>query len=324
MAREDAAAGGDASEATVGEPGDGGPRCGFICVLGAPNVGKSTLVNRLVGAKVSIVSPKVQTTRARVLGIAMAGESQLLLVDTPGLFQPRQRLDQAMVSAAWEGTADADAIVLLVDSARGAGDGEARVVDWLRGRGRQAILVLNKVDAVDKRRLLALAQTLNGAGVFAETFMISALTGDGVADLTAQFARIVPPGPWLYPADQLSDMPQALLAAEITREKAFWRLQQELPYAIAVETEAWAAFDDGSVRIDQTIWVERDGQRGIVIGKNGQRLKEIGALARHEMETAFERRVHLFLHVKVRPDWKNNPVFYRLHGLPFPGGGASH
>ena len=251
-------------------------RCGFVAVLGAPNVGKSTLVNRIVGTKVSIVSPKVQTTRARVLGIAIIDASQVLLVDTPGLFQPTRRLDQAMVSAAWEGASGADEVMLLVDSTRGADPSTGHVVDWLATRRRKAILVLNKIDAVEKRLLLALAHDLDATSVFSRLFMISALTGDGVNDLASYLASTVPPGPWLYPEDQVSDMPGYLLAAEITREKLFWRLQQELPYAVAVETESWTTGKDGSVRIEQTIFVEREGQRAIVIGKGGQQIKRVG------------------------------------------------
>ena len=293
-------------------------RCGFVAILGSPNVGKSTLVNRLVGAKVSIVSPKVQTTRARVLGIAIVGASQILLVDTPGLFEPRRRLDAAMVEAAWEGARGADEIALVVDSIRGSDEGAARAIEWLRRRHRQAVLVLNKVDAVAKPRLLALAQDLGATEAFSRTFMLSALTGDGVADLAASLAALVPPGPWLYPEDEVSDMPAWLLAAEITREKLFWQLQQELPYSIAVETESWNWGKDGSARIEQVIYVEREGQRGIVIGKGGQQLKRVGELARKEMQDAFDCRVHLFLFVKVREKWREDPVFFRLHGLGLP------
>jgi GTPase len=292
-------------------------RCGFVAILGSPNVGKSTLVNRLVGAKVSIVSPKVQTTRARVLGIAIIGSSQILLVDTPGLFPPRRRLDEAMVDAAWQGARGADQVVLVVDSTRGLDEGAEQAIGWLRQRCRRALLVLNKVDAVAKPRLLALAQNLNTTGAFSQTFMLSALTGDGVADLAATLADLVPPGPWLYPEDEVSDMPAWLLASEITREKLFWQLQQELPYSIAVETESWTWGKDGSARIEQVIYVEREGQRGIVIGKGGQQLKRVGELARKEMQEAFDCRVHLFLFVKVREKWREDPVFFRLHGLSF-------
>ncbi len=283
--------------------------------LGSPNVGKSTLVNRLVGAKVSIVSPKVQTTRSRVLGIAIVGSSQILLVDTPGLFQPRRRLDRAMVDAAWQGASGADQVALVVDSMRGSDAGAERAIEWLRTRQRRGILVLNKVDAVAKPRLLALARDLDATGAFGRVFMVSALTGDGVADLAGWLARSVPPGPWLYPEDEVSDMPARLLAAEITREKLFWRLQQELPYSVAVETESWTQAKDGSARLEQVIYVEREGQRGIVIGKGGQQLKRIGEMARKEMQDAFACRVHLFLVVKVREKWREDPVFLRLHGL---------
>jgi GTP-binding protein Era len=292
-------------------------RCGFVAILGSPNVGKSTLVNRLVGAKVSIVSPKVQTTRSRVLGIAIIGSSQILLVDTPGLFPPRRRLDEAMVDAAWQGARGADQVVLVVDSTRGLDEGAEQAIEWLRQRCRRALLVLNKVDAVAKPRLLALAQNLNATGAFSQIFMLSALTGDGVADLAAALADLVPPGPWLYPEDEVSDMPAWLLASEITREKLFWQLQQELPYSIAVETESWTWGKDGSARIEQVIYVEREGQRGIVIGKGGQQLKRVGELARKEMQEAFDCRVHLFLFVKVREKWREDPVFFRLHGLSF-------
>ncbi|MFO1145118.1 MAG: GTPase Era, partial [Rhodospirillales bacterium] len=300
--RTDSAAG----ETGQGSPGDGHDpaggerRCGFVAVIGAPNVGKSTLVNRLVGSKVSIVSPKVQTTRARVLGIAMVERTQILLVDTPGVFVPRRPLDRAMVDAAWDGVAGADAVALLVDASRSAATaGTAPVIAGLRKRQRKAILVLNKVDAVDKPRLLSLAAALHEEGVFAPVFMVSALNGDGVGGLAAHLAATLPRGPWLYPEDQLSDMPARLLAAEITREKLFWQLQQELPYSVAVETEQWSDRDDGSARIDQVIWVEREAQRPIVLGRGGQRIKQIGEAARKELEQLLGHRVHLFLHVKV-------------------------
>jgi GTP-binding protein Era len=322
MQREDKSSGADrgasAASAEDAEPKASTTRCGFVAILGSPNVGKSTLVNRLVGAKVSIVSPKVQTTRSRVLGIAIVGSSQILLVDTPGLFQPRRRLDQAMVEAAWQGASGADEVALIVDSVRGTDEGTERAIEWLRARHRQGILVLNKVDAVAKPRLLALARDLDATGAFARAFMLSALTGDGVADLAGWLARSVPSGSWLYPEDEVSDMPARLLAAEITREKLFWQLQQELPYSIAVETESWTQGKDGSARIEQVIYVEREGQRGIVIGKGGQQLKRIGEMARKEMQDAFDCRVHLFLFVKVREKWKEDPVFFRLHGLGVP------
>lgn len=292
-------------------------RCGFVAIIGAPNAGKSTLVNRLVGSKVSIVSPKVQTTRTRVLGIALAGTTQMLLVDTPGIFAPRRALDRAMVDAAWDSAAGADAIALLVDASRTtAAATAAPVVAGLKRRRRQAILVLNKVDAAaDKPKLLAHAAALNADGVFAAVFMVSALTGDGVGDLAAHLAQSLPSGPWLYPEDQLSDMPARLLAAEITREQVFWQLQQELPYSIAVETEQWTDRSDGSVRLDQVIWVEREGQRPIVLGRGGQRIRQIGEAARKELARLFGHPIHLFLHVKVRERWREDPAFWRLQGL---------
>ena len=322
MAREDEPSGAGRG-ASPGPAGDDGPeaattRCGFVAIVGSPNVGKSTLVNRLVGAKVSIVSPKVQTTRSRVLGIAIVGSSQILLVDTPGLFQPRRRLDRAMVDAAWQGASGADQVALVVDGARGTDEGTERAIEWLRARRRPGILVLNKVDALAKPRLLALARDLDATGVFGRVFMVSALTGDGVADLAGWLARSMPPGPWLYPEDVVSDMPARLLAAEITREKLFWQLQQELPYSVAVETESWKRAKDGGARIEQVIYVEREGQRGIVIGKGGRQLKRIGEMARKEMQDAFDCRVHLFLFVKVREKWKEDPAFFRLHGLGIP------
>ncbi len=302
----------------AGPPPPAGTRCGFVAVLGAPNVGKSTLVNRLVGSKVSIVSPKVQTTRSRVIGIALLGTSQILLVDTPGLFEPRRRLDKAMVAAAWEGAGGADAVMLIVDGVRGPGDSGERVGRWLRERRLPGIAVLNKVDRSEKPQLLAFAAALQATEAFARIFMISALTGDGVADLASHLGGLVPPGPWLYPEDQVSDMPSRILAAEITREKLFWQLRQELPYAIAVETETWTEQRDGSLRLEQTIWVEREAQRAIVLGHGGQQIKRIGAQAREDMSRVFEQRVHLFLYVKVRSGWADDPRFYHLHGLAFP------
>ncbi|MBL8667238.1 MAG: GTPase Era [Rhodospirillales bacterium] len=316
MSPDPGSEGGDAE--TRGPQGDGeaGRRCGFVAIIGAPNAGKSTLVNRLVGSKVSIVSPKVQTTRTRVVGIAIAGATQVLLVDTPGIFAPRRALDRAMVDAAWDAAAGADVIALLVDASRTtAATAALPVVVGLKKRRRQAILVLNKVDAVDKPTLLSLVAALNGDGVFAPVFMISALTGDGVGELASHLAATLPPGPWLYPEDQLSDMPARLLAAEITREQLFWQLQQELPYSIAVETEQWSDRSDDSIRLDQVIWVEREGQRPIVLGRGGQRIRQIGESARKELERLFGHRVHLFLHVKVRERWREDPAFWRLQGL---------
>ena len=294
-------------------------RCGFIAILGAPNVGKSTLLNRLVGAKVSIVSPKVQTTRARVLGICMEGETQLVFVDTPGIFVPRRRLDRAMVAAAWGGAADADKVLLLVDSVKGLDADTRSIVDGLKkpGRNRECLLALNKIDRVKKNDLLSLAAALDVEGVFSRTFMISALNGDGVMDLTAYLAAGSPEGPWHFPEDQISDMPERLLAAEITREKVFMQLHKELPYAATVETEAWQTKDDGSIRIEQVIYVERDSQKAIVLGKGGHQIKALGAAARKELEFICGCRVHLFLFVKVRGKWGDDPERYRDWGLDF-------
>ncbi len=301
----------------MSEPDNAQPtRAGFIAVLGAPNAGKSTLVNRMVGTKVSIVSPKVQTTRTRVLGIMMAGPAQLVFVDTPGIFRPKRRLERAMVTAAWGGAADADLVLLLVDAARGFDDDTRDIVDRLKQGGRTAVLALNKVDLVKKREaLLALTAQLAEAYPFERVFMISAETGDGVDDLVAWFAERVPQGPWLFPEDQVSDMPARMLAAEVTREKVFLQLHQELPYATTVETETWEERPDGSVRIDQVIYVQRESQKAIVLGKGGQRIKAIGAAARQELEDLLEQRVHLFLYVKVRENWLDDRERYREMGL---------
>lgn len=295
-------------------------RCGFAAIAGAPNVGKSTLVNRLVGTKVSIVSPKAQTTRLRVLGIVNAGEAQVILVDTPGLFQPRFRLDAAMVGAAWRSMADADTLVALMDARKGVDDAATEIARWLRAQGRRAIAALNKVDLVAKPGLLALAGQLAALGVFEDVFMLSALTGDGVADLLACLADRVPPGPWLFDADDVSDLPAAVLAAEITREQLYRRLHEELPYACAVRPEAWHDQADGSVRIEQTIVVERAAQRGIVIGKGGRQLKEIGANARKELQALLDRPVHLFLRVRVREKWRDEAEGCVWHRLDTPQG----
>lgn len=290
-------------------------RFGFIAVLGAPNAGKSTLINRIVGAKVTIVSPKVQTTRTRVLGIVGRNRSQLVFVDTPGIFAPRRRLDRAMVDAAWKGAADADLLALLVDSERGFDANTRAIVEQIKG---DAVLILNKVDQVPRENLLALSQAINEAGTFRETFMISALKGDGVEDLTDYFAASVPEGVWMFPEDQLSDMPMRLMAAEIVREKLFLQLHQELPYALTVETEDWKTLKDGSARIAAVIIIERDSHKGMVLGKGGQRIKAVGAAAREELEAMFDCKVHLFLHVKVRRDWKDKAEHYRALGLDFP------
>ena len=292
-------------------------RCGFIALIGAPNAGKSTLLNRLVGAKVSIVSPKVQTTRARVLGIALRGEAQAIFIDTPGIFEPRRRLDRAMVAAAWSGAADADIVVLLVDAGRAVSKDTRRIVEGLAKTGRKAVLALNKIDLVKRAKLLGLAEELNETGVFTDIFMISATTGDGVDDLMDTLVSRLAEGPWLFPEDQVSDMPARLLAAEITREKLFIQLHEELPYSLTVETESWENFKDGSVRIGQIVYVRRDTQKAIVLGKGGRRVKSVGATAREELEQILDRKVHLFLHVKVRENWGDNPERYRDWGLDF-------
>lgn len=293
------------------------PRCGFIAIIGAPNVGKSTLLNQIVGSKVSIVSPKVQTTRTRVLGISINGDAQLVFIDTPGIFEPRRRLDRAMVSAAWGGAGDADRIMLLVDAERGTDRDTRSIIDRLKKREGTATLIINKVDLVKKPVLLRLTEQLSGEGIFPDIFMISAATGDGVADLVTFLTAQVPAGPWMFPEDQISDMPQRLLAAEITREKLYLQLKQELPYAAAVETERWEEKDDGSARIEQVIYVERDSQKAIVLGKGGARIKSLGAAARRELEELLERRIHLFLFVKVRGKWGDDPERYREWGLDY-------
>ncbi len=293
-------------------------RAGFVALIGAPNVGKSTLLNALVGAKISIVTPKVQTTRMRVRGIAIDGAAQLIFVDTPGIFSPRRRLDRAMVGSAWASTQDADVVALLIDAKKGVKDDDEAILGGLAEVRPPKVLVLNKVDLVDKQALLALTQTLNDRLAFAATFMISARNGDGVADLRHWLAAHVPVGPWLYPEDQISDAPLRQLAAEITREKLYLRLHQELPYQSTVETEVWKELKDGAVRIEQTIYVERDSQRKIVLGKGGQAIKAIGAAARADIAKAIEQPVHLFLHVKVREGWGDDPERYREMGLEFP------
>ncbi len=293
-------------------------RCGFIALVGAPNAGKSTLLNALVGGKVSIVTPKVQTTRTRVTGIAMAGDAQLVFIDTPGIFQPVRRLDRAMVDAAWGGARDADIVVVLIDAKRGIDSDAQRIIDGLKRRGRRAIAALNKIDLVKRAALLPLTAELDATGVFTDTFMISALDGDGIDDLRDFFAARVPAGPWHYPEDQISDMPLRLLAAETTREKLFLRLHQELPYGLTVETENWDERKDGSVRIDQIIYIARENHKPMVLGKGGRLIKAVGSAAREDLEASLERRVHLFLHVKVAPKWADDPARYRDLGLEFP------
>src|SRR5947209_653438 len=293
-------------------------RCGFIALIGAPNAGKSTLINALVGSKVSIVSRKVQTTRALVRGITVQGEAQLVFMDTPGIFAPRRRLDRAMVTTAWGGASDADIVALLIDAKKGV-DAEADAIISRLGEVRQPqVLVLNKVDLVDNPALLGLAQALGAKAKFDATFMLSALSGDGVADLRQWLGAHAPAGPWHYPEDQISDAPMRSLAAEITREKLFDRLHQELPYQATVETDVWKELRDGSARIEQTIYVERESQRKIVLGKGGATIKAIGAEARREIAELTEQKVHLFLFVKVREGWGDDPERYRSMGLEFP------
>jgi GTPase len=301
-------------------------RCGFAAIIGAPNAGKSTLINALVGSKVAIVSPKVQTTRMPVRGIAMAGETQIVFVDTPGIFRPRRRLDRAMVGAAWTGAQEADAILLIVDAADlhadenspGARDTRA-ILDGLKTvPNKKKALVLNKIDGMKRTDLLPLVERFHAEGSFEDVFLVSALKGEGVDDIAAWVAARMPEGPWLYPEDQAADVPSRLLAAEITREKIYLRLHDELPYASTVESEKWEDKPDGSVRINQIIYVQREGQKPIVLGKGGQTIKKIGELARTEMEEIFGRKVHLFLFVKVREDWDEQREHYREMGLEYP------
>ena len=290
-------------------------RCGFVAIIGPPNAGKSTLVNALVGSKISIVSQKAQTTRARIRGIYIEGTAQVVLVDTPGIFKPRRKLDEAMVGNAWGGASEADAVLLVLDSRRGLGDEAQAVMASLKAQGLKALLALNKIDGQPAEKLLPLAQQLNELYPFAETFMISAENGSGLDKLRARLAELMPAGPWLYPADQTADVHLRFLAAEITREKIYERLHDELPYATTVETEAWEERKDGSVKITQAIFVARDGQKAIVLGKGGAQIKLLGQLARAEMEESFERKVHLFLFVKVRENWAEDPERLRMMGL---------
>lgn len=297
-------------------------RAGFVALIGEPNAGKSTLLNRMVGAKVSIVTHKVQTTRARVRGVAMEGESQIVFVDTPGLFQPRRRLDRAMVAAAWGGAADAEIILLLVEAHRGITEGVERILDGLAdvGQGRTVALVINKIDRVQSEVLLGLTKDLNERFNFAETFLISAERGHGVEDLRSWLAKELPEGPWLYPEDQIADLPMRMIAAEITREKLTLRLHQELPYQMTVETENWEERKDGSAKIDQVIYVVRDGHKGIVLGKRGETIKSVSQAAREELSEFLGRKVHLFLQVKVRPNWLEEAERYSEMGLDFKDG----
>ncbi|WP_298844312.1 GTPase Era [uncultured Roseobacter sp.] len=297
-------------------------RAGFVALIGEPNAGKSTLLNRMVGAKVSIVTHKVQTTRARIRGVAMQGDSQIVFVDTPGLFQPRRRLDRAMVAAAWGGAADADIVVLMVEAHRGVTEGVERILEGLSdiGEGRTVALAINKIDRVAAETLLALSQDLNERYSFAGTFMISAERGHGVDDLRQWLATEVPEGPFLYPEDQIADLPVRMIAAEMTREKLTLRLHQELPYQLTVETEKWEERKDGSARIDQLVYVVRDGHKGIVLGHKGETIKAVSKAAREELEEFLGRRVHLFLQVKVRPNWLEEAERYSEMGLEFRDG----
>ncbi|GGO37755.1 GTPase Era [Gemmobacter aquaticus] len=298
-------------------------RAGFVALIGEPNAGKSTLLNRMVGAKVSIVTHKVQTTRARIRGVCMEGDAQIVFVDTPGLFRPRRRLDRAMVAAAWGGAADADIIVLLIEAHRGLTDGVAAIIDAMKDRipqGQQVALAINKIDRIKAENLLALAEEMNKAFPFVETFMISAEKGYGVDKLRAWLASQLPVGPWFYPEDQIADLPMRMIAAEITREKLTLRLHEELPYQLTVETEKWEDRKDGSTRIDQIVYVARDGHKGIVLGNKGETIKAIGQAARVDLAEFLDRPVHLFLQVKVRPNWLEEPDRYSEMGLDFKDG----
>ncbi|WP_299859205.1 GTPase Era [uncultured Roseobacter sp.] len=299
-------------------------RAGFVALIGEPNAGKSTLLNRMVGAKVSIVTHKVQTTRARIRGVAMEGDAQIVFVDTPGLFQPRRRLDRAMVAAAWGGAADADVVVLLVEAQRGVTEGVERILEGLAdiGKGRKVALAINKIDRVQAEVLLGLSKDLNDRYPFVDTFMISAERGHGVDALRQWLATEVPEGPWLYPEDQIADLPMRMIAAEMTREKLTLRLHQELPYQLTVETESWEERKDGSAKIDQLIYVVRDGHKGIVLGNKGETIKAVSKAAREELEEFLGRRVHLFLQVKVRPNWLDEAERYSEMGLEFKDGNS--
>ncbi len=299
---------------------DAARRCGFAALIGAPNAGKSTLINALVGAKVSIVSRKVQTTRAPVRGIAIHGAAQVIFVDTPGIFAPKRRLDRAMVQAAWGGAGDADVVALLIDARKGLGPDNEAILARMQDVKKARFLLLNKIDTVEVETLLGLAETLNARFRFDETFMISALRGHGLDKFLAVLSAAMPPGPWLYPEDQVTDAPLRAFAAEITREKMFERLHEELPYQTTVETDDWKTLPDGSARVDQTIFVTRDGHKKIVIGEGGQTLKSIGKAARKDIGEAAECNVHLFLHVKVRENWLDDPERFRGMGLEFPKG----
>ncbi len=299
-------------------------KAGFVALIGEPNAGKSTLLNRMVGAKVSIVTHKVQTTRTRIRGVAIEGDTQIVFVDTPGLFRPRRRLDRAMVAAAWSGAADADVVVLLIEAQRGITEGVQKILDGLDARTatRQTALAINKIDRVQAPVLLSLTKSMNERFDFAKTFMISAEKGHGVDDLRRWLAAELPEGPWLYPKDQIADLPMRMIAAEITREKLTLRLHQELPYQLTVETEQWQERKDGSARIDQVIYVARDGHKGIVLGKKGETIKAVSQAARAELEEFLDRRIHLFLQVKVRPGWLEERARFTEMGLDFNDGNS--
>jgi GTPase len=308
----------DVTGVAPNEPEAQGPhKCGYVAILGAPNAGKSTLLNRLVGAKLSIVSPKVQTTRTRVLGIQVLGPAQMIYIDTPGIFRPKRRLDRAMVAAAWSGAADADVVLLLVDAEAGLTDEVASIVSGLKDAGRRAVLALNKIDATRHEKLLQLAAALDQEGIFDRIFMISGLSGDGVTDIEKYLLERLPLGHWLFPEDQLSDVPQRLLAAEVTREQLFLQLHDELPYETTVETESWEELKDGSVKVSQIIYVQRASQKAIVLGKGGRQIKRLGERSRAEFEKMLEQRVHLFLFVKVREDWAEDRERFTAIGLEF-------
>jgi GTPase len=296
----------------------GPTRCGFFAIIGAPNAGKSTLTNTLIGAKISIVTHKAQTTRALVRGVAMSGASQIILVDTPGIFKPRRTLDRAMVDAAWTGARDADMVVMLIDAAKGLDDQTLAILERTKDLSIPCVLALNKIDRIRKDALLALTDRIQQIRRFDHIFMISALTGDGVADLKTHLAAASPEGPWLYPEDQIADAPQRTWAAEVTREKLFVRFHEELPYASTVETTDWKSMKDGSVRIEQTIFVERDSQKKIILGAGGKAIKHVSMEARKEIEEQLETKTHLFLFVKVRENWGEDPERYREMGLNFP------
>ena len=302
----------------MSDPAGGQTRCGFVALLGAPNAGKSTLLNRLVGAKISIVTHKVQTTRSRVRGVVIDGNCQVVFVDTPGIFTPKRRLERSMVAAAWGEARDADEVVLIVDATRSGIDRDTRlIIEGLKSRNRTAVLILNKVDLCKRERLLPLAASFEAEGVFSRVFMISALSGDGVKDVQRTLTARMPDGPWLFPADELSDLPERLLAAEVTREKLFLNLHQELPYSLTVETEDWQDFENGSARIAQIITVLRDSHKAMCLGKGGHTIKAVREAAQADLETMLGRKVHLFLQVRVRKNWLEDRAHYRHWGLEF-------